>query len=214
ALALRDGMQQSPEDALLRFLETRASLLVFDNCEHLIDAVASAVRKILDHAPFVHVLATSRERLSLPGEITVAVTPLAIPNEGQRTLDDLRNNESVQLFLDRARAAIPGFELSAATAPYVADICRRLEGIPLAIELAAGRLRVLGAKDLAERLSDRFRILRSGAREALPHHQTLESMVEWSHDLLSPEEAILLQSLSVFSDGWSLQSEEHTSELQ
>src|SRR5690606_2892815 len=204
----------SPESALLRFLESRASLLVLDNCEHVVDAVASAVRKILQHAPSVRVLATSRERLSLPGERTIAVAPLSVPGEGQQTMEDLRDNESVQLFLDRARAAIPGFELTAATAPYVADICRRLEGIPLAIELAAGRLRVLGAQDLAERLSDRFRILRSGAREALPHHQTLESMVEWSHDLLSPEEAILLQSLSVFSDGWSLQSEEHTSELQ
>jgi predicted ATPase len=191
--------------AISEFLSGRTVLLVLDNCEHVLLASASIVDELLRTAPGLTIVATSREPLRVPGEALFRVPSLAIPAPDQ-TLPpaELLGYESVRLFYERARAADPGFALDEANAGDVVRICDRLDGLPLALELAAARLGALEAAAIAERLDDRFRLLRAGSRSAPTRQQTLEATLDWSHDLLADDERTLLRRLAVFSGGFDL----------
>jgi predicted ATPase/DNA-binding CsgD family transcriptional regulator len=205
ALNLRDQAATEPRTLLLSHLRDRKLLLVVDNCEHLLEAAALLVTDVLRSAPGVRVVATSREPLSVTGEHVIPIPPLELPRaQGDETLDQLRLNESVELFTERAAAASGRFELTTSNRMAVVDVCRRLDGLPLAIELAAVRTRVLSVEQIDDRLSDRFGLLTGGNRAALPRHQTLRTTIEWSHDLLKPEERALLRRLSAFAGRFTL----------
>lgn len=188
-------------------LRDRVLLILLDNCEHLIEAAAHVVDHLLRRAPEVRVIATSREPLGVPGEILWPIRPLAAPT-GDTEGADLREYDSVRLFVERAGAALPGFALDDATAGAVSEICRRLDGLPLALELAAARVRSLPVAEVASRLDDRFRLLTGTTRTVMPRQQTLKATIAWSHDLLEDEEKVLFQRLAVFSGGWTLASAE------
>ena len=196
-LGIREEAGRSAETALIDVLRSRELLLVVDNCEHIVDAVAALTDKLLRNCPRLCVLATSREALGVEGEIVWLVPPLSLPH-GSGLRAALRS-EAVQLLAQRGAAVAPGFEITEANAGAAAEICRRLDGIPLAIELAAARLRVLSIDQIQERLDDSFRLLSSSARTALPRHRTLRAVIDWSYELLDADERILLQRLSVFS---------------
>ncbi len=187
-------------DRLLERLRELRCLLVIDNCEHLIEEVAHLVDEILAVAPDVRVLATSRELLGLTGEVLCAIAPLPLPPVDVG-LDEAPGFPAVRLWLDRAAAARPEFVLDETNLPAVVEIVRRLDGLPLALELAAARLRVLPAGEIAQRLTDRFRLLTGGNRTSLPRHRTLRAVVEWSWDLLTPAERLLAERLAVFPAG-------------
>jgi predicted ATPase/class 3 adenylate cyclase len=199
---------ESPERALAEHLARRHLLLVLDNCEHLIGAAASLVHTILADCPDVTILATSVAVLGVPGEVVYRVPPLCLPPDGGASPDELAAADAVALFCERARAAEPGFELTPANAATVARICHRLDGIPLALELAAARIRVLGARQVADRLDQRFRLLSGGARTDDPRHQTLRAAIDWSHGLLPPAEQRVLRRLSVFPGTFELEAAE------
>ncbi len=166
---------------LLTFLRDKQLLLVVDNCEHLLGAAAEVLTEVIRGAPGVRVIATSREPLSVSGEHVIAVPPLELPSAHLgEPLAKLRQNEAVMLFTDRAAAASGKFELTASNRAAVVDLCRRLDGLPLAIELAAVRARVLSPEQILERLSDRFGLLTGGSRAALPRHQTLRTTIDIS----------------------------------
>ncbi|MGI8333531.1 AfsR/SARP family transcriptional regulator [Actinomadura scrupuli] len=189
-----------PLDRLVDVLENQRLTLVLDNCEHLVGAVAALADRLLAAAPEVRILATSREPLSITGETLCPVPSLPLPPEdadAERSMD----HASVRLFADRAEAVRPGFVVDADNVAAVVGICRALDGIPLAIELAAARLRALTPAQVAGRLDDRFRLLTSGSRTALPRHQTLRAIVDWSWDLLDDAERTVLRRLSIFSGG-------------
>jgi predicted ATPase len=192
---------------LLRALRGREILLVLDNCEHVIDACARLTAAILHACPGARVLATSREALGVEGEARYDVPSLGLPGEAAG-VEDLARCESVRLFVDRARSVRPAFALSERDAPAVAAICRRLDGIPLAIELAAARARSLSVEQILERLRDRFRLLAGVDRTALPRHQTLRAAIDWSYELLTDPERALFTRLSVFVGGWTLEAAE------
>ncbi|MEN3539963.1 BTAD domain-containing putative transcriptional regulator [Microbispora sp. ZYX-F-249] len=198
---------QDPAERLAASLSGRELLLVLDNCEHVIDAAAGLAELVLRRCPGVRVLATSREPLGVPGETLAPIPPLGLPPEGV-TPDEAGRHPAVRLLVDRARAVSPGFALDEHTTPHVVTICRRLDGMPLAIELAAARIRALGPERLAARLDDRFRLLTGGSRTALPRHRTLSAVVEWSWDLLTPEERTLAERLAVFAGGVTLDDAE------
>ncbi|MFC5677599.1 BTAD domain-containing putative transcriptional regulator [Aeromicrobium endophyticum] len=180
-------------------------LLVLDNCEHLVDGVARLVADLLAHAPSMRVLATSREPLRIIGEFSYQVSPLTMP-AADDAVEDALAHSAVQLFVQRAQAVDRAFALTPETLPAVREICVRLDGQPLAIELAAARLRTLTASQVAARLSDRFQLLTGGSRTALPRHRTLRAVVEWSWDLLDDDERGLAESLAVFPGGVTLES--------
>ena len=184
-------------DAVLDYLYERQVLLILDTCEHLLDACARLADAVLQAAPGVTMLATSRQPLDIPGEHTFAVAPLPVPEPTAPAGD--RDGDAVELFAQRAAAAAPGFAISAENRADVIRVCRRLSGIPLAIELAAVRLRALPLEELAGRLEHRFRVLGGGWRTALPRHKTLRTAIEWSHDLCTPAEQMLWARLSVFA---------------
>lgn len=190
-----DAAGGSLEERLAEALRRRAALLVLDNCEHLLPAAAALAERLLRRAPGLRVLATSQEPLALSGEVVEAVAPLA-------------EAQAVELFAIRAAAASPGFVLGPDTAEAVALICRRLDGIPLALELAATRVRVLGVQALAERLHDRFRLLNQVRRDAPARQRTLRATIDWSWELLSPAEATVLRRLSVFAGGFTVEAAE------
>jgi predicted ATPase/DNA-binding CsgD family transcriptional regulator len=209
ALDLRDQAAPEPLALLLSYVQDKALLLVVDNCEHLLDAAAEVVTSVLRAAPDVRVIATSREPLSVPGEHVVPVPPLELPApRGGEPLAELRQNEAVMLFAERAAAASGTFELTAANQAAVVDLCRRLDGLPLAIELAAVRTRVLTPAQILDRLADRFSLLTGGSRAALPRHQTLRTTIEWSHDLLSEGERALLRRSCAFASRFTLEDVE------
>ena len=209
ALDLRDQAATEPRALLLSYLQDKELLLVVDNCEHLLEAAALLVTDILRAAPGVRVIATSREPLSIAGEHVLPIPPLELPRaQGDESLDQLRQNESVELFAERAAAASGRFELTAANRAAVVDLCRRLDGLPLAIELAAVRTRVLSVEQILDRLADRFGLLTGGSRAALPRHQTLRTTIEWSHDLLGSGERTLLRRLCVFAGRYTLEDVE------
>lgn len=196
-----------PTERLTGALAHRRTLLVLDNCEHLLDAVARVVDRVLTTCPGVRVLATSREPLAVAGETLHPVAPLALPPDGIGP-ELAAQYPAMRLLIDRAGAASPAFAVDSGNVAALVQICRRLDGMPLAIELAAARLRALSADQVAERLDDRFRLLTGGARTALPRHQTLRAVVDWSWDLLDDPERVLLRRLSVFAAGATLQSVE------
>ena len=187
-------------------LGTRQVLLILDNCEHVIDAAASMAEALLRASPVACVMATSREPLRAPGEFVYRVPALDVPAEDTQDLDDLLRSGAVRLFVARARAADPHFSPDQRLAALMAAICRRLDGIPLAIELAAARTAALGLDGLAARLDDRFRLLTGGHRTALPRHQTLRATLDWSYELLPEAERIVLRRLGVFAGAFSLES--------
>jgi predicted ATPase len=173
-------------------------LLVLDNCEHLVGACAELADELLRSCPGLRILATSREPLGLAIERSLVGQPLSVPWSGDEGVDELQRFESVRLFVERARYGLPGFTLDAHNARPVAEICRRLDGMPLAIELAAARVRVLSVEQISSRLENNFGILTGGSRTALPRHQTLRATIDWSHELLDPGERILFRRLSAF----------------
>jgi predicted ATPase len=181
-------------------------LLVLDNCEHLIEAAARMAEALLRASPVARVMATSREPLRAGGEFIYRVPSLDVPAEGTQATEDLLQPGAVRLFIARALAADPGFTADAHIAAVVAGVCRRLDGIPLAIELAAARIAALGVEGLAARLDDRFRLLSGGPRTALPRHQTLRATLDWSYELLPPSERVVLRRLGVFAGGITLES--------
>jgi predicted ATPase len=208
-LRLPEQPGQSLLEGLLDALQERQLLLVLDNCEHLLSACAELAEMLLANTA-VTVLTTSREPLGVRGEMLYPVAPLSLP---PHTLpaDDVKSIgqfEAVQLFLERARALVPHFELTPANAAAVATICRRLDGIPLALELASARLNVLTAEQIAARLDHLFALLPAAVHLTDSHHEILHAAIEWSHDLLSEEEQILLRRLSVFAGGCSLATAE------
>lgn len=205
ALGVREQPDCTMTDTLLDWLDTRKLLLVFDNCEHVIGACARLAEKILQRCAQVKILATSREALRVPGELVWNVPTLAVPEADSTTLTELlMSYEGIRLFVERARAVKPDFVLTDRNALTVAKICQRLDGIPLALELAAARINVLSPEELAARLGDRFTLLTSGQRTVLPRQQTLRALIDWSFDLLSPPERKLLWRLGVFSGGRTL----------
>jgi predicted ATPase/DNA-binding CsgD family transcriptional regulator len=206
ALDLRDQAATEPLPLLLAFLKDRELLLVLDNCEHLLEAVAQLVTYVIGAGAGVRVIATSREPLSISGEHVVPVPPLELPTAGRdEPLHQLRQNEAVTLFVERAAAASGQFELTESNQAAVTDVCRRLDGLPLAIELAAVRTRVLSIEQILERLTDRFGLLTGGSRAALPRQQTLRTTIDWSYDLLSEHEQTLFRALCVFAGRFTLE---------
>ncbi len=193
-------------DVVLDLLLTKRLLLVLDNCEHLASACAEFVHDALCDAPQVNILATSREPLAVIGEMLYPVAPLALPPKSQ--VADIAPFDSIRLFVERARDVLPNFKLTSSNAPAIADICRRLDGIPLAIELASARVNALTVEQIAARLDDRFALLTSARHSVPSHHRTLRAALNWSYDSLSVQEQILLQRLSVFAGGFSLEAVE------
>ncbi len=209
ALDVRALSEQEPVDAVVDYLASRSLLLVVDNCEHLLAATAALADVLLRSAPELTILATSREPLRVQGEVVFRVPSLDIPDP-ERTLEprELLSYEAVRLFVERAEAAAPGFALDEENAVDVARICFRLDGLPLALELAAGRLGALGPAAIAERLDDRFRVLRTGSHASPTRQHTLTATLQWSHDLLEPDERTLFRRLAAFSGRFELEAVE------
>jgi predicted ATPase len=200
---------EAPLDRLVSALGSKRALLVLDNCEHLLGAAAVLADRVLASCPQMRILATSREPLNITGEMLWPVGPLALPPDGPDPApDEIAACASVRLLVQRARAARPGFEVTKANAAAVAGICRALDGMPLAIELAAARLRAMSPEQVASRLDDRFRLLTGGSRTAMPRHQTLRAVVDWSWDLLSDAERAVWRRFSVFTGGAGLSAAE------
>jgi predicted ATPase/class 3 adenylate cyclase len=195
--------------ALVDGLRTRSSMLVLDGCEHLIEACGRLCERLLLTCPGLAILATSRQSMGVAGERTYRIPSLSLPDDGTPpTATSVRDCEAVQLFVERARAHRADFKVNDRNAPHLAAICRRLDGIPLAIELAAARTRSLSIEELSARLDERFHLLVGGNASAIPRQQTLEALIDWSYTLLTPSEKKLLSRLSVFSGGWTLAAAE------
>jgi predicted ATPase/class 3 adenylate cyclase len=208
-LGVREDGRRPLLATLTDVLRPKHLLIVLDNCEHLIDACAQLTDALLRACPKVQVLATSREALGIAGETSWRVPSLALSEtDGQPAVEALRQVEAVRLFVERAVAAQSRFALTPVTAPLVVQVCRRLDGIPLALEMAAVRLRGLSVEQLADRLDQRFRLLTGGSRTALPRQQTLQATVDWSYSLLTPEEQALFARVSVFARGFTLEAAE------
>jgi len=208
-VAAAAGVAEIPGRSLVATLADqlggRRTILVIDNCEHLMAAAADLVDRLLRHAAGIRILATSQEALNVPGEIVWRVPSLSVPDAAlPPRAETVARSESVQLFLDRAAAIQSRLVLTDANAEVIAQICRRLDGVPLAIELAAARVKMLAPDELLRRLEDRFRLLTGGNRTALPRQQTLRATVEWSHELLGPAERVLFRRLAVFVGGFDL----------
>ena len=209
-LGLSEQDSQSTLAIISNFLQPKRALLILDNCEHLIQACAQLAESLLRACPTLHILAASREALSISGETLYLVPTLTTPDPAESHLDTLLQYEAVRLFVVRAQAALPGFMLTADNALAVAQVCNRLDGIPLALELAAARVRALKVEQIAARLAEheQFRLLTAGSRTALPRHQTLHALIDWSHDLLLEPERVLLRRLAVFAGGCTLEAAE------
>jgi len=205
---LREQPGRTPLDALLDYLRARHLLLILDNCEHLIEACADLAADLLRACPRLTILASSREPLGVPGETTYRVPSLAVPDNECATPQRLLQFDAARLFVERAQAAQPHFAPNRGNLAVIIQICRRLDGIPLAIELAAARVRLLSVEQIAARLDDRFRLLTGGSRTALPRQQTLRALIDWSYDLLPAPECAALRQLAVFAGGWTLEAAE------
>ena len=208
-LGVQESGRAAARQALADALRNSQMLLVLDNCEHLLDACAALVDLLLRECPTLQILATSREPIGIPGEVTWAVSPLAAPDATVAgSVAEIERSPAVRLFVDRASAAQPSFVLDADNADAVAQICRRLDGIPLALELAAARLDALTPHELASRLDQRFGLLTGGNRAALPRQQTLSATIDWSYQLLTETQRRVFERLSVFASGWTLDAAE------
>ncbi len=208
-LGVREEPGRPLTATLTDYLRLKQALLVLDNCEHLLAACAAVAEALLKTCPNLRILATSREGLGIFGETAYPVRSLACPDPRDLPpIERLRQYEAVHLFIDRAVAAAPGFALHDENASAVALVCARLDGIPLALELAAARIKALSPEQIAARLDDRFRLLTGGSRTALPRQQTLRALIDWSYDLLAEPERALLRRLSVFAGGWTLEAAE------
>ena len=206
---LREDRHRSVLEVLIDYLRGKTLLLLLDNCEHLIEACAQVSDSLLQACPKLRILASSREALGITGELAYRIPSLKTPNpEKLPPLDQLEKADSIRLFVERAATAKPGFTLTNVNAFSLAQICYRLDGIPLAIELAASRVKVLSPDQIAARLDDRFRLLTGGSRTALPRQQTLRAMIDWSYSLLSEQEKTLFRRLAVFVGGWTLEAAE------
>jgi predicted ATPase/transcriptional regulator with XRE-family HTH domain len=213
AIASALGVQEETDRPLLAaltsYLRARHLLLLLDNCEHVVAGAAQQAEALLRACPHLRILATSRETLGVAGEALFAVPPLAIPDpEHLPPLATLSHYEAVRLFVERAQSALPLFNLTNENARAVAEVCCRLDGIPLAIELAAARVKLLPVEQIAARLGNGLRLLSGGSRTALPRQQTLQATIEWSYNLLPAAEQALLRRLSVFAGGWTLAAAE------
>ena len=208
-LGVKEGAGQPVLDALAKYVADRTLLLILDNCEHLTQACADLAKQLLQSGSQMKVLATSREHLRVAGETTYPVPALAVPDpQKQSSPAVLSQYAAVRMFVDRASAAQPAFKVTSANAKAVAEICHRLDGIPLALELAAARVRALSVENIAVRLSNRFHLLTGGDRTALPRQQTLRASIDWSYDLLTTPERTLLRRFAIFSGGWTLEAAE------
>ncbi|MGQ0603894.1 MAG: ATP-binding protein, partial [Anaerolineales bacterium] len=206
---LRDIPGQPLDKALADVLRPKSVLLVLDNCEHVIQACAELAETLLRACPNLKLLATSREALNIAGETVFSVPSLSLPDTHHSVdASAVAQSEAVRLFVDRALAVKPDFRVTEVNAATIAQICQRLDGIPLALELAAARMRALSLEQIAARLDDRFRLLTGGSRTALRRHQTLTALMDWSYDLLSDAERVVLRRLAVFWGGWTLEAAE------
>ena len=209
ALGVPEEPGRNQIETLVSHLTGRRLLLLLDGCEHLLSACAAIAETILLSCPHVRILATSREPLGIGGEMTWRVPSLSVPDAvAVRDTHDVERYDSVRLFIDRALQSKPDFAINETNVGAVVQVCRRLDGIPLALELAAVRVKVLSCEQIAERLDDRFRLLTSGARNALPRHQTLRATVDWSYELLEERERTLFVQLSVFQGGFTIEAAE------
>jgi predicted ATPase/DNA-binding CsgD family transcriptional regulator len=209
ALGVREVPGRSFMEVLQEFLKSEDLLLVLDNCEHLIDACATLADTLLRTCPDLKILTTSREALSVAGETSWLVPSLSVPDpRDPPSAEQLVRYEAIRLFVERARAVASGFKITEESAPVVARVCQRLDGIPLAIELAAARTRMLSVEQILKRLEESFGLLITSSRTGDPRHRTLRTTIDWSHALLSDKERILFRRLSVFAGGWTLEAVE------
>ena len=208
-LGLKEEQKKTPEETLADHLKDKEILIVLDNCEQIIESCAKLAENLLLKCPKLKVIATSREGLNCIGEQTYRIPPLTLPDPNHKyTPEQLTQYESVRLFIERALAVNPKFRVTNENAPALVGVCSRLDGVPLALELAAARTKVLSVEKIFERLDDRFNLLTGGKRTVLPRQQTLRALIDWSYDLLSENEKILWSRLSVFSGGWTLEAAE------
>lgn len=209
SIGIKDVPEANSQAELIEAMGCKEMLLVFDNCEHMVEDVASLTETLLGKCPKLKVIATSREALRCSGEKTHRVLSLEYPDPGMKeSPEKLSQYESVRLFIERALAVNSNFRVNNENAPALAEICSQLDGIPLAIELAAARTKAMSVEQIQKRLGKRFTLLTGGKRTALPRQQTLKSLIDWSYDLLSEDEKILWNRLSVFSGGWKLEAAE------
>ena len=204
-LSIQESSAQNLEQAVIDALKSKEALLIFDNCEHLLEASAVAADALLKNCEGLKILATSRERMAITGEIAIFIPPLEFPPDSEEIeYDELKAFESVQLFVERSKRANPDFAMSEHNSSAIGTICRQLDGIPLVLELAAARMRMMDAHQLSERLERRLDILTGGSRTADPRQQTLQATIEWSYELLDEPEQALLRSLSIFAGSFSI----------
>jgi predicted ATPase/class 3 adenylate cyclase len=209
AIGISEQQGKLPLEVLTEYFHDKQTLIVLDNCEHLVSASAQVANALLNAAPRLKVLASSREALGVKGELSYPIPSLSLPDIKQLPIiEQLSQYEAVRLFIDRALLVSRHFIVDKDNALIIAQICYRLDGIPLAIELAAARVKVMSVEQISKRLDDRFRLLTGGARTSLPRQQTLRALIDWSYDLLLEKERLLLQRLSVFAGGWTLEAAE------
>jgi predicted ATPase/class 3 adenylate cyclase len=208
-IGIQEQQGRTPLEVLKEYFHEKQALVVLDNCEHLVSVSAQVVNTLLNAAPRLKVMASSREALGVRGEVSYPVPSLSLPDiKHLPVIEQFSQYEAVRLFIDRALLVAPHFVVNKANAPFIAQICYRLDGIPLAIELAAARVKVFSVEQISTRLDDRFRLLTGGARTALPRQQTLRALIDWSYDILSDDERSLLRRLSIFAGGWTLEAAE------
>jgi predicted ATPase/class 3 adenylate cyclase len=209
AIGITEQPGKMPLDILKEYLVDKQTLIVLDNCEHLIEDSSKVADALLHAAPGLKVLASSREALGVRGELSYPVPSLSLPDpKHMPEMEALSQYEAVRLFIDRALLVSPHFTVDKDNAPFIAQVCYRLDGIPLAIELAAARIKMMSLEQISARLDDRFRLLTGGARTALPRQQTLRALIDWSYDILTDTERLLTRRLSVFAGGWTLETAE------
>ena len=199
----------TPIESLVNLLEARELLCILDNCEHLVDGAAQVADRLLRHCPGLRILATSRDVLGVDGEVVWRVPSMpTLDSHRSHTLDDVRECETVQLLVQRARAARPGFELNTDNASSVVRICQTVDGIPLAIELVAARTRSMSVSAIEKHIAERFTLVTGGSRVSMPRQRTLRATFDWSHELLNEDEKIVFRRLSIFAGGFTLDAAE------
>jgi predicted ATPase/DNA-binding winged helix-turn-helix (wHTH) protein len=208
ALGVEPDSHRTPVEALLKHLHGRKLLLILDNCEHLLHSCVPLARHLLERVPGLSIVATSREAFRIMGEVVFPVPRLTLPGASGDDESRLPTCDAVQLFADRARAASPSFAITPANVDTVGELCRRLDGIPLALELAAARMRTLSIDAMAARLDERFRLLKVDAPSAAPRHQALRACLDWSHDLLTEHERVVLRRLAMFVGSFTIDAAE------